>query len=198
VQQMLIVGINGSVNRNGNTAALLELALAKVAAAGAKTALIHVQDALAGLASPYCTLCTPNCSGECFQGKPLAEAYRLLMQADGILVGSPVCFGTVSAQLKCFWDKTRCLRKSFALYNKVGGAIATGSSRFGGQETTVRAIQDMLLVQGMIVVGTAFDGGEPGHQGACGQRPIDMDENARRRTIMLAERVLQVAGKIKG
>ena len=91
--------------------------------------------------------------------------FDLLRRADGILLGSPVYFGTVSAQLKSFWDKTRLLRREKYLINVVGGALAVGGSRFGGQETTLRALQDMMLCQGMIVVGDAHLEEDAGHQG---------------------------------
>lgn len=50
-------------------------------------------------------------------------------------------------------DRSRPLRMDFKLKNKVGGAIATGGSRNGGQETTIAAIHEFLLIQDAIVVG---------------------------------------------
>ncbi|MDI6688874.1 MAG: NAD(P)H-dependent oxidoreductase [Actinomycetota bacterium] len=40
----------------------------------------------------------------------MEEVFNLLKQADGVVLGSPVYFGTVSAQMKAFWDKTRDIR----------------------------------------------------------------------------------------
>jgi len=45
----------------------------------------------------------------------LEEAYEILKKADAIVMGSPVYFGSVSAQLKAFFDKTRKLRSEKAL-----------------------------------------------------------------------------------
>ena len=44
--------------------------------------------------------------------------------------------------------------------------------RFGGQETTIKAIHDLMLVQGLIIVGDGHRDFDSGHQGACAQRPV--------------------------
>jgi len=41
-------------------------------------------------------------------------------------MGSPVYFGSVSAQLKAFFDKTRKLRSEKALYNKFACGVTVG------------------------------------------------------------------------
>jgi len=66
--------------------------------------------------------------------RPSNRAFQKLAQADALIIGSPVYFGTVSAQLKGFWDKSRKLRTALALLNTVGAAVTTGGARFGGQE----------------------------------------------------------------
>ena len=53
---------------------------------------------------------TNPCSGVCYKGTELEEAFELLEKADGVIFGSPVYFGTVSAQMKAFADKARGLR----------------------------------------------------------------------------------------
>ncbi|MCR4400676.1 MAG: flavodoxin family protein, partial [Syntrophomonadaceae bacterium] len=131
--------------------------------------------------------------GKCGQGTRLGEAHALMARADGLLLGSPVYFGTVSAQLKAFWDKTRHLRTARALLNVPGGALAVGASRFGGQETTLRALQDMMLVQGMLVVGDGEREHDCGHLGAAAQRPATADEEGLQRAALLGRRLVEVA-----
>lgn len=195
---MLILGINGSANKDGNTAFLLEEALAAARKTGAETKLLHVVDILDDLDSPFCELCSSPCEGICAEGNKLGEAFDLLRQADGVLMGSPVYFGTVSSQLKAFWDKTRVLRKEKSLLNVVGGAITVAGARFGGQETTLRALHDMMLVQGMIIVGDGLMDYDCGHQGACAHRPAQNDDNGIKRTHILAQHVVEVANATKG
>ncbi|NLW08144.1 MAG: flavodoxin family protein [Clostridia bacterium] len=190
---MLIVGINGSPKKEGNTAFLVREGLAVAEAAGAKTALINVSDSLAGQKTPYCIQCSNPCQGNCSRDNPLGEAYDLLRKADGLILGSPVYFGTVSAQLKAFWDKSRILRKEKALYNVPGAAVAVGASRFGGQETTIKALFDMMLVQGMLIVGDGYRDADCGHQGACSHAPADQDEYAIKRVRLIGQRLAEVA-----
>lgn len=190
---MLIVGINGSPRKNGNTAFLLGVALEAAGRSGAETKLIHVVDALEGQIPPFCVVCSNPCAGRCSKGNALGEAFDVLRRADGILIGSPVYFGTVSAQLKAFWDRTRILRREKALLNVVGGAITVAASRFGGQETTLKALFDMMIIQGMIIVGNGFREADAGHHGSCSQAPSDKDEFAIEQARRLGLRVAEVA-----
>lgn len=190
---MLIVAINGSPHAQGNTALMLRAALEEVTAAGAEGYFIQVSELLPKAKVPYCIVCTNPCEGKCYHNTPLEEAYEILRRCDGIIMGSPVYFCTVSAQLKAFWDKTRSLRKDKALLNVVGGALSVGAGRFGGQETTLRAMQDMMFCQGMTVVGDGFDGHDVGHLGACAQRFGEDNPDGLKRTRILARRVLEVA-----
>lgn len=190
---MFVLGLNGSPQKEGNTVALLQNALSAAAEMGAETRLLHVFDAVKGLTQPFCTNCVPVCEGACTTGNNLGEAYDLLSRADGIIIGSPVYFGTVSAQLKAFWDKSRVLRKRKALVNVIGGAVAVGASRFGGQETTIRAIHDIMLVQGMTIIGDGYIEDDAGHQGVCAQKPAADDSFGLKRAAIMGRRVAELA-----
>ena len=189
---MIILGLNGSPNKSGNTAELLQICLKAAEEAGARTEMLYIQDIMEKESKPYCTACTTPCQGTCYKGTELGQVMERLGTADGILMASPVYFGTVSAQLKGFWDKTRRLRGEKKLLNVVGGAISSGGARFGGQETTVKTIHSMMLIQGMLLVGDCYDEKAPGHYGACSQQPSKEDEYALKRAVVLGQRVAQV------
>lgn len=191
---MLIVALNGSPNREGNTAYLLNEALRVVRASGAESMFIQVSEGLDDVKETFCLCCSSPCAGRCYKDTGLAKMLDVLRHADGIIMGSPVHFGTVSAQIKSFWDKTRMLRYEKALVNVVGGAIAVGSSRYGGQETTLRALQDMMFSQGMTLVGDGHVDSDAGHRGVCARGPARDDLEALERARLLARRVLEVAG----
>jgi len=195
---MLVVGLNGSPNLEGSTSVLLEAALEGAKELGAQVEIIQVSECLADLDIPFCEVCSSPCAGLCFEGTKLEDAFNLLKKADGIILGSPVYFGTVSGQLKAFWDMTRKLRTEKALINKVGGCVTTAAGRFGGQETTIKALHDMLLVQGCIVVADGHIDHDAGHHGACAQAPAAKDENALMRAKIVGKRVAQVAQATKG
>jgi multimeric flavodoxin WrbA len=192
---MLVVGVNGSPNLFGETRQLIDVVLEACAAAGAKTQVIHVQEALEGQDRAYCEDCASPCPGTCMEVQNLADAYDLLKDADAVVVGSPVYFGTVSAQLKAFFDKSRLLRKEKGLVGKPAGAVSVGNARFGGQETCVRAIHDILLVHGMRIVSDASLEAGAGHQGASGQRPVSEDAFALERAKILGQGLVEASSK---
>ncbi len=195
---MLILAVNGSPNRSGNTSIMLNSAIEEIQAQGAEGVFVQVPEIMRSVKVPFCTACSHPCEGKCYQGTALDETFDLMSRADGIIFGSPVYFCTVSAQLKGFWDKTRKLRTGKKLVNTIGGALAVGGARFGGQETTLRALQDMMLCQGMTVIGDGFHDDDAGHQGGCSQKPSGEDQEGLKRTKILARRMVEVAQATKG
>ncbi|WP_348982314.1 flavodoxin family protein [Desulfosporosinus sp. FKB] len=191
---LLIAAINGSPNRDGNTALLLREALSAAQKLGAETQLINVAEVLNDLAQPFCDSCTYPCNASCAKGNKLGEALAILRRTDGLIIGSPVYYGTISGQLAAFWDKTNTLWQSKALLNVVGGAVTVAMARFGGQETTLKAIHDLMLVQGMIIVGDGHRDFDCGHQGVCAQQPSREDVNAIERAHIMVRRIAEVAG----
>lgn len=195
---MLIVGLNGSPNEKGNTKVLLEKVLETAAAKGAQTEIIEIPDVMKSIDDPFCEACSNPCSGQCFEGTELERVFDILTKADGVVLGSPVYFGTVCAQLKAFFDKTRRLRKEYGLYNTVGAGVTVGASRFGGQETTIRALHDIMLVHGMIIVGDGFGENDCGHHGVCGQKESSADQIALKRAEIVGKRMVEVCTATQG
>lgn len=191
--ELLVVGLNGSPHQEGNTAALLLQALDAVAAHGCKTRVIHCAQSLKSIATPFCQGCDPRCTGKCYRGREMEEHLLTLASCDAVIAASPVFFGTLSGQLKAFWDHSRLLRQSQALLNVVGAGMTVGASRFGGQEPVLKVMHDVMLAHGMLVVGDGFPGYDCGHLGANCQAPATEDEQAMHRARLLGMRVAQVA-----
>ena len=189
---MLIIGLNGSPNKNGNTRKLLDMILDKAHELGAEVKIINVPEVLKTARHSFCTVCSSPCSGVCYKDTQLEEAFALLGSADGIVFGSPSYFGTVTAQLKAFFDKTRKLRGEKRLYNKVGAGVTVGASKYGGQETTMKALHDIMLVQGMLVLGDGYIDDDCGHHGVCAHSPSQEDQFAVKRAEIIAKRLVEV------
>jgi len=86
------------------------------------------------------------------------------VSADGVIVGSPVYFGTMAAPLKQILDDFVGVRRK--MEGKVGAAFATSGYAAGGKETTMMSIIQALLIYGMIIVGDPMSA--TGHYGtAC-------------------------------
>ncbi len=187
---MYILAVNGSPNRKGNTAFLLEKVIEAAREEGVEGRIIHVMDVLKDQENPFCMACSSPCKEACHARSPaLREACEALEEAAAVVLGSPVYFGTVSAQLKAFWDKTRAVRSRRSLVGKPAAAVSVGAARFGGQETTLKALHDMLLIQGMSVVGEGTAEDDAGHQGVCAQRPAEEDAFALERARILGRRL---------
>jgi multimeric flavodoxin WrbA len=193
---MYILAINGSPNRSGNTAVLLQAVLDAAGAEGIEGRLIHVMDAVKGQKMPFCLACSSPCKEACHEKDAgLKEACDALEGAAAVVLGSPVYFGTVSAQLKALWDKTRGIRSRKSLVGKPAAAVSVGAARFGGQETTIKALHDMVLIQGMSIVGEGIGDADAGHQGVCAQKPAAEDSYALERAGILGRRLAQEVKK---
>lgn len=157
-----VVGIMGSPRKNSNTEILLKKALEAAEDAGAETEIINLGTAEIEPCIA-CDIC--KSTGECAIYDDMREITRKLENAQGIIIGSPVYFGNVTSQMKMFMDRSRPLRIDFKLRDKVAGAISVGASRNGGQETTISAIHEFLLIHDAIIVG---DGAPMAHYGGTG------------------------------
>jgi len=113
------------------------------------------------------------------------------LAADGIIAGSPVYFGTMSAELKEVFDGFVSIRNQ--MENKVGAAFATSGDPSGGKETTIMSIIQALLIYGMIVVGDPMDA--TGHYGvSCAGAP---DQKTAENAAKLGKRVALLVKQLK-
>ncbi len=189
-----IIGIVGSPRTDGNTSFLVETALKSAEESGADTEIIN----LGSLDLEPCVACDIcKATGECAIYDDMREITEKLMESDGMIIGSPVYFGSVTSQLKMLIDRSRPLRGSFKLRNKIGGAIAVGGSRNGGQESTIATIHDFLLIHDAVVVG---DGSPTAHYGGTGvggpKGDTKLDEVGVETSKNLGKRVAELAAMI--
>jgi len=118
----------------------------------------------------------------------------------GIVVATPVYFGTMTSQCKAFLDRCVIFRRNgFRFRNKVGGVIAVGGVRNGGQELTIQAVQAALLVWDMVVVS---DGQPTSHFGGTvwSSHPdgVEGDTFGLQTVRNLGKRVAELAAKLHG
>jgi NAD(P)H dehydrogenase (quinone) len=110
--------------------------------------------------------------------------------ADGLIVGSPVYFGTMAAQLKQVLDEFIAVRKK--MEDKVGAVFSTSGDPTGGKETTMMSIIQALLIYGMIIVGDPMSA--TGHYGtACAGEP---DSAAKDNGRKLGRRVAELVYRL--
>ena len=112
-----------------------------------------------------------------------------LLEADGLIVGSPTYYGTMAASVKRLLDAS--VKHHGKLDGKVGAAFASASAT--GQETTLFSILQALLIHGMIVQGDP----EVNHYGVTSiEKPGEQVlENCQRFGQRFATLVKRVASK---
>ena len=190
-----ILFLNGSPNEKGNTYYLLEKIAEIIKKEDVDTEIINVNKAVNDAKWPFCIVCSNPCNKACYKGTLLSDAYEKMKEADCLIFGSPVYFGTMSGQLKTFLDKTRAYRGEMAFVGKPAGVVTVGASKYGGEETTAGSIIDTLQIQGMTIFNNGFSGINAGHKGVLAQRPASEDENAKTLIEGFAKRAVLEAKK---
>jgi len=74
-----------------------------------------------------------------------------LLKYEGIIVGSPTYYGTMSAEIKKLFDESVEFHAS--LEGKVGAAFSSSANIAGGNETTILDILNAMLIHGMVIQG---------------------------------------------
>ncbi len=115
-----------------------------------------------------------------------------LLNAEGIIAGSPVYYGLMSAPLKQVFDAS--VKIHGKLDGKVGGAFASSGGIATGAETTILSILEAMLVHGMIVQGSAR--GPMQHYGAAAKGAPDEKEQKSCRA--LGTRVARLVAQVHG
>jgi len=104
---MKIIAINGSPRKTWNTATLLQHALDGAKAQGAEAELIHLYD----LDYKGCTSCFAckfkdgKSYGRCNLRDDLTPVLDQIAHADALILGSPLYFGTVTGEMRCFMER---------------------------------------------------------------------------------------------
>jgi multimeric flavodoxin WrbA len=148
----VVLGVSGSPRVGGATSRLVRAALLGAEAVPG-TRAVFVSLATRRIAG--CDRCA-ECigAGRCLIDDDMEPLYQLLLEADAIVLGSPVYWGGPSALCKAFMERVAGFGlQEKKLRLKVGGAIAAGGSRNGGQETTQIAIHAWFHSNDMLPIG---------------------------------------------
>ena len=152
---MKVLGVSGSPRKGGNTDILINLALDTMAAEGIETEFVS----LAGKPVKPCIACC-GCRKtdevKCVVPDPAFEGMiEKFVEADGILLGSPVYFGSATPQIMSLIDRVGYVaRPRNLLRRKVGASIAIG--RKAGQNFTFAQLNYFFLLNEMIVPGSTY------------------------------------------
>ncbi len=148
-----ILGISGSPRKASTDYAVREALRVAEEIPGVSTRYWSLK----GKRIEFCTHCD-RCIREktlCYIQDDITELIDEILEADGIIIGTPVYDMGISAQLTALFNRTRpfYMVKPGALRNKIGGAIALGGSRDGGQTTAIEIIHHWYLMSEILVTG---------------------------------------------
>lgn len=197
---MKILGVCCSPRKGQTTFRAMEICLE--AARGADGVVTTQLIELANLDIRPCQACG-QCKGRlsCSVEDDFVSLIPTLADSNvaGMVIGTPVYFGTMTAQCKAFIDRCVMFRRNGWLFrNRVGAVLAVGGVRNGGQELTIQAVQAALLCHDMICVsdgqptahfgGTVFSGVPGG---------VEQDEFGLQTARHLGRRVAEVAVRMR-
>lgn len=153
---MKVLAINGSAGKDGNTAILINTVFEELHKAGIETEMVQ----LAGKNIEPCKACRA-CGGRknCVHKKDLfQEIFEKMLQADGIILGSPVYTANISANMQAFLERASVVadmnKRDNLLQHKVGAAVT--ATRRGGALPTLDAMHHFFMLQNMFVVGSSY------------------------------------------
>lgn len=117
-----------------------------------------------------------------------------LLGYDAIVVGSPVYYGSMAAEIKHLFDESVAFHGR--LEGKVGAAFASSANIGGGNETTILDMLNAMLIHGMVIQGnSAGDHYGPVSIGAPDARVKKQCAELGRRTVELADKLARGADK---
>jgi multimeric flavodoxin WrbA len=176
---MKVLAICCSARRSGNTAALLRRVLGVLEAEGIQTELVE----LSGKKVQGCTACLKcreakdrRCHGRNDFGN---EVIDKMVEADGILIGSPVYFADLTPETKAIIDRAGYVARGndHMFARKIGAAVV--AVRRAGAIHAFDSINHFFLISQMIVPGSSYwnvgIGGKPGavEEDAEGMRTME-------------------------
>jgi multimeric flavodoxin WrbA len=153
---MKVLGISGSPRRGGNTDILVNTALELLAAEGLQTEFLSLSDRPVK-PCVACQGCFASDTIRCTQEDPAFDGIlEKFSAASGIMIGSPVYFGSAAPQIMALLDRVGYVarRHPHLLRRKVGAAIVV--ARRAGQNFTFAQLNYFFLISEMIVPGSTY------------------------------------------
>lgn len=161
---MKVLAINGSPRPGGNTFQLIEMVFDAIKEEDNTVETETIQ--LAGKTINSCLSCfqcLKNKDNKCVQKDDLNEIYAKMVEADAIILGTPVYFGDATGKMRCFIERAGFVAgvNERPLTRKIG-AIVIAKRRQGGIQA-LNTMNFFFYISEMIIVGYAIGiGTHPG------------------------------------
>ncbi len=153
---MKVIAFNGSPRKEGNTSILIGKVFEPLQAAGIETELIQIGgNAIHGCIA--CGKCHENQNRQCvIKNDMVNECIEKMIQADGIIIGSPTYFADITPETKAIIDRAGYVTRANGnlLRRKVGAAVI--AVRRGGQIHAFDSINHFFLISEMVIPGSSY------------------------------------------
>ena len=150
---MKVVFFNGSPRKEGNTYHCLNTVMEELKSAGIECDYVWIgMEKLQGCIA--CYKCIENNDQRCvIEGDKMNEYIQKMLEADGIIIGSPTYFSDLTVATKALIERAG-FATSRLLKNKLGAAVV--AVRRAGANHVFSSINYFFLIKEMIVVGSTY------------------------------------------
>ena len=152
---MKVVAFNGSPRPNGNTAIMIERVFGPLRDEGIETEIVQVGGHdIRGCRA--CYQCFERRDGYCIFTDLVNECLDKMREADGIILGSPTYFASMTPELKALIDRAGFVNSANNkfLARKVGAAVV--AVRRAGAVSTFDSINHFFQSTHMIMPGSSY------------------------------------------
>lgn len=151
---MKVVAFNGSPKKEGNTYQAIRMAAEELEKEGIEVEIVHVGDkVIRGCMA--CGGCFRNGDSQCVvKNDPVNEYIDKMIEADGIILGTPVHYSAIGGTMKSFLDRAFYAISSDKLRHKVGAAVV--AVRRSGGVPTFNQLGNYLSYKEMLVPSTNY------------------------------------------
>jgi multimeric flavodoxin WrbA len=178
---MKVLGISGSMRKDGNTAILVKEILGRCEEAGIKTKFIS----LAGKKIHPCLGCE-KCKEKkwcVIENDDWGDIVKQVMDADVLVIGSPTYYFDVNGQLKNFIDRTYSLYHDRKLAGRKCVAVAVHANK--GASRTIQTLEGFLSAHEFSSLGSVK--GEGYHEG-----DVKKDKEAITKAHKTADKIIRL------
>lgn len=152
---MKVVAFNGSPRKNGNTFQSIGIVLEELQKEAIETETVQLGSSdIRGCRA--CLKCFENKDRHCIQNDDLNTFIEKMIEAEGIIIGSPTYFANVSTEVKALIDRAGLVsRANDHIFKRKVGAAVVAVRRAGGTDV-YSSINYFFGIGHMIIPGSSY------------------------------------------
>ncbi len=153
---MKVVAFNGSPREKGNTASMIREVFKVLEKEGIECELVQIGgNVIRGCQA--CGKCRELQNKRCIIENDLVNSsIAKMIEADGIIIGSPTYFASLTSETKAFIDRCGYVSRSNGNLFKRKAGVAVTAVRRAGALNVFQAINNFYLISEMIVPGSVY------------------------------------------